>query len=83
LGIHKTFYEAPEYSSFHWYNRGLGSFHAFHAAIVLFVALVELGAGSEHHEIKLLLENTVLIFNAMASRSRICAKASSILASLL
>ncbi|KAG4291706.1 hypothetical protein FPRO06_12959 [Fusarium proliferatum] len=35
LGIHHTFHENPNFHPYQWYNRGLGSFHAFHAAVCL------------------------------------------------
>jgi hypothetical protein len=36
LEIHGEFERCPDLGPFRWYNRGLGSFHAFHAATVLF-----------------------------------------------
>ena len=36
LEIHGEFERCPDLAPFRWYNRGLGSFHAFHAATVLF-----------------------------------------------
>ncbi|KAL9562763.1 hypothetical protein ACKAV7_013115 [Fusarium commune] len=35
LGIHHAFHENPSFHPYQWYNRGLGSFHAFHAAVCL------------------------------------------------
>ncbi|KAI6760342.1 hypothetical protein HG530_009202 [Fusarium avenaceum] len=35
LDIHRTLYEDPAFRPYHWYSRGLGSFHAFHAAVCL------------------------------------------------
>jgi hypothetical protein len=35
LGIHRTLHENPSFLPYQWYNRGLGSFHAFHAAVCL------------------------------------------------
>ncbi|WJG35743.1 uncharacterized protein FOBCDRAFT_186369 [Fusarium oxysporum Fo47] len=35
LGIHHAFHENPSFYPYQWYNRGLGSFHAFHAAVCL------------------------------------------------
>ena len=36
LNIHSEFEQSPELAPFRWYHRGLGSFHAFHAATILF-----------------------------------------------
>jgi hypothetical protein len=36
LEIHNEFEQCPDLAPFRWYHRGLGSFHAFHAATVLF-----------------------------------------------
>ncbi|KAJ9413954.1 hypothetical protein QL093DRAFT_2088869 [Fusarium oxysporum] len=35
LGIHRVLHEDPSFYPYQWYNRGLGSFHAFHAAVCL------------------------------------------------
>ncbi|CAH0028549.1 unnamed protein product [Clonostachys rhizophaga] len=35
LGIHRTLHEDQAFKPYRWYNRGLGSFHAFHAAVCL------------------------------------------------
>lgn len=40
LDIHRLIHETPEYKPYLWYSNGLGSFHAFHAAVVLAVALL-------------------------------------------
>ncbi|KAJ4262963.1 hypothetical protein NW762_006576 [Fusarium torreyae] len=35
LSIQQTLYEDESFRPYQWYNRGLGSFHAFHAAVCL------------------------------------------------
>ncbi|KKK21079.1 hypothetical protein ARAM_004319 [Aspergillus rambellii] len=35
LELHADFYHSPQFAPFHWYIRGRGAFHAFHAAFVL------------------------------------------------
>jgi hypothetical protein len=83
LGIHKLLYESSEFAPFQWYNQGLGSFHAFHAAIVLFVVLVTAENVVQSYEMKQTLESSLVIFAAMAERSNICKKATPILRFLL
>lgn len=39
IGIHKMLHEDDFYSPYRWYNRGLGSFHAFHAVVCLIYVL--------------------------------------------
>jgi hypothetical protein len=83
LGIHKLLFESSEFRPFRWYNQGLGSFHAFHAAIVLFVVLVTADNVAESYDMKQALESSLAIFTAMSERSNICKKAAPILQFLL
>ncbi|KAK5018770.1 hypothetical protein LTR16_001043 [Cryomyces antarcticus] len=83
LGIHIMLEESPEFSPFRWYNQGLGSFHAFHAAVVLVVVLATADDSIQYHDTTQVLENSVRIFERMASRSRVCAKAAPVLRCLL
>lgn len=39
IGIHRMLHEDDFYSPYRWYNRGLGSFHAFHAIVCLIYIL--------------------------------------------
>ncbi|KAF7558251.1 hypothetical protein G7Z17_g175 [Cylindrodendrum hubeiense] len=87
LGIHRMLHEDEVYRPYRWYNRGLGSFHAFHA--VVFLAYIY-GTSMD-------LDSTALellrreIYDALAvfeqiehcGLSRICEKATPILKNLL
>lgn len=87
LGIHQMLHEDEVYRPYRWYNRGLGSFHAFHA--VVFLAYIY-GTSTD-------LDSTVLellrrdIYDALAifeqiehcGMSRVCQKATPILKNLL
>jgi hypothetical protein len=83
LSIHKLLFESPEFAPFRWYNNGLGSFHAFHAAIVLFVSLVTGENVAQSFELKQTLESSLAVFTAMMARSNVCKKATPILRFLL
>jgi hypothetical protein len=83
LFIHNKFFESPDHALFRWYNEGLGSFHAFHAAIVLFALLNSSDTSSQYFDMKHTLKQSLLVFEAMASRGRICAKAATVLRYLL
>jgi hypothetical protein len=66
-----------------WYTNGLGSFHAFHAAAVLAVALLMPIYRPQYRKFRGVLEETLGRFEKMAGRSKICEKASRILRFLL
>ncbi|OJJ50485.1 hypothetical protein ASPZODRAFT_147994 [Penicilliopsis zonata CBS 506.65] len=75
LTIYQTMFECPEFSPYKWYNSGLGSFHAFHAAIVLAVILMNLESPSEYQDIKAILTHALDTFAALSLRSQFCSKA--------
>ena len=83
LEIHKTLHKVPEYRPFQWYNRGIGSFHAFHGAIILLVVLAQTEITVERFETRQMLESSTQVFEEMSHRSAICAKAATILRSFL
>jgi hypothetical protein len=83
LDIHRILTETPAYRPYRWYNNGLGSFHAFHAAAVLAVALLMPIYKPQYQKFKRILEDTLKRFEASAGRSRICDKSSKILRFLL
>jgi hypothetical protein len=66
-----------------WYTNGLGSFHAFHAAAVLAVALLMPIYRPQYRKFRGVLEETLGRFEKMAGRSRICEKAAKIVRVLL
>ena len=78
LEIHAFLQECPDFEPFRWYNRGLGSFHAFHAAVVL-VALNR----SDIEPVRQPLQRCLEIFRAMSDISPLCANATPILQQLM
>jgi hypothetical protein len=83
LDIHRMFYETPSFRPYKWYKNGLGSFHAFHAAAVLAVALLQPIYSPQHDKFRRILEDTLRRFETSASRSLICSKSARILKILL
>lgn len=83
LDIHRILSTTPEFRPYMWYTNGLGSFHAFHAAAVLAVALLMPIYRPQYRKFRGVLEETLCRFEKMAGRSKICEKASRILRFLL
>ncbi|KAG4437053.1 hypothetical protein IFR05_007467 [Cadophora sp. M221] len=83
LDIHKVLSETPSFRPYMWYTNGLGSFHAFHAAAVLAVALLMPIYKPHYQKFKGILEDAMRRFERLAERSRICEKASRIVRFLL
>ncbi|KAK0119361.1 hypothetical protein ONS95_010813 [Cadophora gregata] len=83
LDIHKILSETPRFRPYMWYTNGLGSFHAFHAATVLAVALLMPIYKPQYQKFKRVLEQTMSRFEKLAGRSKICEKAAKILRFLL
>jgi len=79
LDIHSFLHESPEMRPYQWYNRGLGSFHAFHAvATIVFIS--ESCTTIPVHEMMQLkqdLANATMVFQAISESgmSVICRKA--------
>lgn len=83
LAIYQTLFEAPHFAPYKWYNSGLGSFHAFHAAVVLSIVLLNSESQAEFIEIKDILWKSLDIFAALSNRSAFCSKAIPILRQIL
>jgi hypothetical protein len=83
LDIHRILSTTPEFRPYMWYTNGLGSFHAFHAAAVLAVALLMPIYRPQYRKFKGVLEEALGRFEKMAGRSKICRKAARILRFLL
>jgi hypothetical protein len=80
LEIHKLFFEDPAFKEFRWYGMGLGSFHAFHGAVVLAAILLKTGNGdAAYHVNRSILDDSIQRFASLAERSSICARAISVL----
>ncbi|KAH7113970.1 hypothetical protein B0J13DRAFT_460615 [Dactylonectria estremocensis] len=87
LGIHRMLHEDEAYRPYRWYNRGLGSFHAFHAIVLL--AYIH-GTSTDLDSTTLeLLRRDILdglaVFEQIeqSGLSKICERATPILKSLL
>lgn len=83
LDWHADFANAPALAPFRWYVRGIGSFHAFHAAIVLFAIVRGELIPGQHAEIIRSLYRCLNIFESLAAVSRLCSRTSPILRVLL
>ncbi|KAJ9235399.1 transcriptional regulator family: Fungal Specific TF [Paecilomyces variotii] len=83
LAIYRNLSECPVFAPYKWYASGLGSFHAFHAAVTLAAVLMEPDNQNEYDEIKGLLSNSLDRFAALSHRSSVCEKAVTILQNLI
>lgn len=79
LDIHAYVHDAPKLAPFRWFNRGVGSFHAFHAAVVL-VMLRQKGMEEDCREsIEPALQDCFMRFMSMSELSPFCVKAAPLL----
>ncbi|KAM5350909.1 hypothetical protein ACJ41O_003632 [Fusarium nematophilum] len=86
LGIHRTLYKDPAFRPYQWYNRGLGSFHAFHAAVCLAHICISSGVDdSTKAALSCELQESLTVFEQIAKTgmSAICRKATPVLKKLL
>lgn len=79
LEVHATLNEAPELTPFRWYGRGLGSFHAFHAAALLAHLLQTKFASDDNNVYIDLLQRCLSRFESLAEYSSVCEKAAPVL----
>jgi hypothetical protein len=75
LSIFQTMLESPSFKPYKWYTSGLGSFHAFHAAVTLAVILLIPESQTEYEEIKEILDRALDMFASLSVRSVFCSKA--------
>lgn len=75
LSVFQTMLESPQFAPYKWYTSGLGSFHAFHAAVVLAVGLINPESQAEFDQMKELLCKALDLFAALSIRSIFCSKA--------
>ncbi|KAL4987214.1 hypothetical protein BDW68DRAFT_188210 [Aspergillus falconensis] len=75
LAIHQTLHESPQFASYKWYNSNQGSFHAFHAAVILCAMLMYPENQYEAADIKDLLWKSLDVFTSLSNRSNFCSKA--------
>jgi hypothetical protein len=83
IGIHRLLHENEEFRPYQWYNRGLGSFHAFHGAVSIAYICgthTDLDAGYVA-SLRQELEASLNTFEALAATgmSRICERAAPVL----
>lgn len=83
LDLYSDFASNQAFTPFRWYLRGIGSFHAFHAAIVLFTLIPRDAPEFCPPQIIKSLDHCLKIFESLAEVSNICFKASPLLRSLL
>lgn len=79
LDIHSFLHDSPEMRPYQWYNRGLGSFHAFHAlATIAFISetCTALSA-AERTQLEQEVDNAVMVFRSISDSgmSLMCRKA--------
>ncbi|EOA84517.1 uncharacterized protein SETTUDRAFT_81226, partial [Exserohilum turcica Et28A] len=75
LRIHSVFFTKIEFSPFRWYLRGIGSFHAYHAAVSLMAILTERSWDLAHRDILSSVKQCVDRFGTLAETSIIYSKA--------
>lgn len=78
LDIHRVLCETPSFAPYKCYTYGLGSFHAFHAAVVLAAALLQPIYQPQYKKSKEFLAETLERFQDLAPRSLICSKSAKI-----
>ncbi|KAI5250134.1 hypothetical protein E4T42_05039 [Aureobasidium subglaciale] len=84
LEIHSSLHNNPEFGPFQWYNRGLGCFHTFHAAVVLIATISESSEPNADLSDNIrLLKDCVRRFEDLADLSLVCQRAAPILRRLL
>lgn len=75
LDIHQLLCETRHFGRYRWYVHGLGSFYAFHGAVIIFAALFGESSGSTKFEYGAAFLACVSRFERLASHSHICAQA--------
>ncbi|EUC39854.1 hypothetical protein COCMIDRAFT_41711 [Bipolaris oryzae ATCC 44560] len=83
LHIYTELFTKDEFSPFTWYLRGIGSFHAYHAAVSLIAALAERSWGLTHEEVLPMVKECAERFEALTETSIICNKALPVLRQML
>lgn len=83
LEVHATLNEAPELTPFRWYGRGLGSFHAFHAAALLAHLLQTKSVNDDGKVYMDVLQRCLSRFKSLAEYSSVCEKAAPVLQLIL
>lgn len=83
LELHADFHHMPQFTPFHWYIRGRGAFHAFHAAFVLVLILsLEPQEPRPSYVVRLLHECHSRL-EASKAQSQLCTRTATILGQML
>lgn len=83
LELHADFHKSPQFTPFHWYIRGRGAFHAFHAAFILVLILSVEPQEPCPLDAVLLLHNCHALLEASKAQSRLCTRTARILGQML
>lgn len=83
LTIFQTLLESSQFAPYKWYTSGLGSFHAFHAAVVLAVGLSHSETQAEFDETKDILSKALDKFASLSIRSPFSSKAVPVLRQIM
>ncbi|KAJ6083714.1 hypothetical protein N7467_007849 [Penicillium canescens] len=83
LAIFQALFESAQFKPYKWYTSGLGSFHAFHAAVALAVMLLVPESLAEYEEMKEILDQALESFASLSVRSVFCSKAVPVLRQIL
>lgn len=83
LHMHTELFTKKIFSPFRWYLRGIGSFHAYHAAVSLIAALTERSWGLTHKDVLSMVRQCAERFGALTETSIICNKALPVLRHVL
>ncbi|KAJ5088008.1 hypothetical protein N7456_011624 [Penicillium angulare] len=75
LSIFQNMLESSQFAPYKWYTSGLGSFNAFHAAVVLAVGLLNSESQAKFDETKEMLSKALDMFASLSVRSTFCSKA--------
>ncbi|KAF7719482.1 Fungal Zn(2)-Cys(6) binuclear cluster domain-containing protein [Penicillium ucsense] len=75
LSIFQSLLQDSKFAPYRWYTSGLGSFHAFHASVVLAVGLLNPVDQGEFDETKEILRKALEMFASLSVRSTFCSKA--------
>lgn len=83
LRIHERFFNNPQFSPFGWYLRGIGSFHAFHAAVSLITVIASHPWEGSYGDAISAVKDCAARFDRLNGVSLICDRASPVLRFLM
>lgn len=83
LELHADFHHLPHFTPFHWYIRGRGAFHAFHAAFVLVLILSLDPQAPRPSYVVRLLHDCHARLRVSKAQSQLCARTATILGQML